>query len=249
MSITSESGHAKNVANFEQLTIDCTALGTTYNPSNSAIKLTQLTKLLTLGQNIIAAVNTALAANSQAIAARKVAFEPLSKLTTRLLNALKASGTTKQVNDNAQSLVRKIQGQRATPKLTAEEKKTAETSGKIVTEISSSQMSFDNRINNFDKFIKLLSSTDLYAPNEAELKVSALTELINDLSAKNTAVLSSETTLSNARLARDAVMYSNKTGMVDISMDVKNYVKSLYGASSPQFKQISKLRFTSPKLK
>ena len=74
MASTTETGHAKNVANFEQLTIDCTALGTSYNSSNTAIKLAALTAQLTSGKSAIAAVNTAHAANSHAIAARDVVF-------------------------------------------------------------------------------------------------------------------------------------------------------------------------------
>ena len=249
MANNSETGHAKNVANFEQLTIDCTALGTSYNPSNPAIKLTALTAQLTSAKSNIAAVNTAHAAYSNAVAAREVAFSPLSKLSTRILNALKASGTTVQVDDSAQTLVRKLQGRRATAKLTAEEKKAAEAAGNPVTEISSSQMSYDNRIDNFDKFIKLLTSVTLYAPNEADLKVAALTTTYNDLKAKNLAVVNSETALTNARIARDEIMYADTTGMVDISVDVKNYVKSIFGATSPQYKQISKLTFTSRKKK
>jgi len=249
MASTTETGHAKNVANFEQLTIDCTALGTSYNPSNPLIKLAALTTQLATAKTNIAVVNTAHATNSNAIAARDVVFSPLSKLSTRILNSLKASGTTVQVDDSAQTLVRKLQGRRATAKLTDEEKKTAEAAGKSVTEISSSQMSFDNRLDNLDKFIKLLTSVTLYAPNEADLKVAALTATYNDLKAKNFAVVNSETALTNARIARDIVMYADNTGMVDISVDVKSYVKSIYGATSPQYKQISKLKFTSRKKK
>lgn len=237
------------MANFEQLTIDCTALGTNYNPSNPLIKLAALTAQLTSAKSNIAAVNTGHAANSNTIAARDVVFSPLSKLSTRILNSLKASGTTVQVDDSAQTLVRKLQGRRATAKLTDVEKKTAEAAGKSVTEISSSQMSFDNRLDNLDKFIKLLTSVTLYAPNEADLKVTALTATYNDLKAKNLAVVNSETALTNARIARDVVMYVDNTGMVDISVDVKSYVKSIYGATSPQYKQISKLKFTSRKKK
>ena len=249
MASTTETGHAINVANFEQLTIDCTALGTNYNPSNPFIKLTSLTAQLASGKSTIAAVNTGHAANSNTIAARDVVFSPLSKLSTRILNSLKASGTTVQVDDSAQTLVRKLQGRRATARLTELEKKTAEAAGKSVTEISSSQMSFDNRLDNLDKFIKLLTSVTLYAPNEADLKVTALTATYNDLKAKNLAVVNSETALTNARIARDVVMYVDNTGMVDISVDVKSYVKSIYGATSPQYKQISKLKFTSRKKK
>jgi len=249
MASTTETGHAKNVANFEQLTIECTALGASYNPSNAAIKLAALNAQLASAKANIAAVNTAQAANSNAIAARDVVFSPLSKLSTRILNSLKASGTTVQVDESAQTLVRKLQGRRATAKLTDEEKKAAEAAGKSVTEISASQMSIDNRLDNFDKFIKLLTSVTLYAPNEADLKVAALTATYNDLKAKNLAAVNSETALSNARIARDLVLYADNTGMVDISVDVKTYVKSIFGATSPQYKKISKLKFTSRKKK
>jgi hypothetical protein len=40
MASTSETGHAKNVANFQDLIAFVKGYGTTYNPSKSALKLT-----------------------------------------------------------------------------------------------------------------------------------------------------------------------------------------------------------------
>lgn len=42
-------------------------------------------------------------------------------------------------------------------------------------------------------------------------------------------------------------MANLETGLVDIVDDVKKYVKSLFGASTPQYKQISGLKFTRPR--
>jgi hypothetical protein len=89
-----------------------------------------------------------------------------------------------------------------------DEKKAAAAEGKEIVEISSSQMSFDSRLDNFDKLIKLLSSIPAYAPNEPDLKVEALTALYNDLKAKNMAVINAETPLSTARIARNEVLTS-----------------------------------------
>jgi hypothetical protein len=36
--------------------------------------------------------------------------------------------------------------------------------------------------------------------------------------------------------------------LVDLAFEVKKYVKSLFGATSPQFKQVSGLQFKKPKL-
>lgn len=247
MASTSETGHAKNVANLDDLISFVTGYGTAYNPSKALIKLPALQTLSTNAKNAISAVNAAFPAYSNAVAAREVAFEPLNKLITRVNNALKASDTTEQVDSNVKTLVRKIQGTKATPKKTEEEKAAAKANGKETKEISSSQMSYDSRIENLDKLIKLLASVPQYAPNEADLKVAALTTLYNDLKAKNAAVIAATAPLSNARITRNDVLYKEKTGLVDIAMDTKTYIKSLFGASSPQYKQVSKLEFKAVK--
>lgn len=243
MASTSETGHAKNSANFDTLIAYVTGYGTTYNPSRAALKLTALQTLSTVVRNAISAVNSSIPAYTNAVAAREQAFAPLNKLITRVLNALKSTETSAQVDDSAKTLARKIKGSRAKPQKTDDEKKALEAQGKEIKEISASQLSFDNRIDNLDKLIKLLASIPLYAPNEADLKVAALTTYYNDLKAKNTTVIAAATPLSNARNARNEVMYKPNTGLVDIATDVKTYLLSVYGTGSPQYKQVSRLKF------
>ena len=247
MTNTSETGHAKNVTNLESLITSIIALETSYNPSRDSIKLTSLQTLLTASTESLNAVNIAQAAYSNAVAARKVAFEPFSKLITRVMNSLKASGASTQVVQSARTIVRKLQGRRASAKITEEEKKALEAEVKEVNQISASQMSFDNRIENFDRLIMLLSSIPLYNPNEAELKVETLKALHNQLKEKNTEVILPIVQLSNSRIARNKILYSENTGLVDVALDSKTYIKSIFGATSPQYKQISKLRFIRPK--
>ena len=247
MANTSETGHAKNVTNLESLITSIIALETSYTPSRDSIKLPALQALLTASTESLNAVNIAQAAYSNAVAARKVAFEPFSKLITRVMNSLKASGASTQVVQSARTIVRKLQGRRASAKITEEEKKALEAEGKEVNQISASQMSFDNRIENFDRLIMLLSSIPLYNPNEAELKVETLKALHNQLKEKNTEVILPIVQLSNSRIARNKILYSENTGLVDVALDSKTYIKSIFGATSPQYKQISKLRFIRPK--
>jgi hypothetical protein len=245
MASTTETGHAKNVANLDELISSVLGYETAYNPSKVSIKVEALQSLSGNAKNVITGVNAAFPAYSNAVAAREAAFAPLSKMVTRALNALKATDTTSQVEQNAKTMARKIQGTRAKTKKTSEEKQTVETSGNEVVEISSSQMSYDSRLDNFDKFIKLLASVSLYAPNEEDLKVTTLIALYNDLKTKNIAVVNATTPLRNARISRNDVLYKANTGLVDIAIDTKTYIKSLYGATSPQYRQVSKLEFKS----
>jgi len=247
MASINETGNAKNVANFDLLIAAAVGYGSAYNPSKISIQVMELKKLSALALSALRDTNAVLPAYSNAVAAREVAIAPLSKLATRLLNALKASDTPEQVIDNAKTLVRKIQGQRATPKLTEEQKAALAAEGKTTKEISASQMSYDSRLDNFDKLIQLLASVPTYTPNETDLQVETLQAYYDDLNEKNAAVSEAATPLSNARITRDSILYTPKTGLVDVAMDCKAYVKSVFAPGSPQYKQISKLAFTTPK--
>ncbi len=243
MASTSELGHNRNAINFDTLIISCTSLGTTYNPAKTSLKIPALQTQATATRNTLIAINTITSTCKNSVAARVTAFKALDKLLTRVNNALKASGTSKQIEESVQTIIRKLHGKRATPKKTEEEKKTALEAGIKIVEISSSQLSYDSRLDNFDKLIKLLLQVPQYAPNEADLKTTSLIDLYNDLKAKNSSVVTSNVSLSNARIARNDIMYKENTGLVDITIDIKTYIKSVFGATSPQFKQISNLKF------
>jgi len=243
MASRSEMGHAKNVANFDVLIAFILSYLDVFKPSKSSIQLTSLQKVSQNAKNAMKVVNDAFSAKSGAIAARKVVFAPFSKLITRVINSLESTDTSSVVDDQARTIVRKLQGSRATPKKTAEEKKVLEAEGKVVNEKSSAQMGFDDRVANFDKLISLLASISLYAPNEPELQVAGLIAHYNDLKTLNDAVVNTNQVYDNAMLLRHEIFYQDNTGLVDLALDTKSYIRSLFGATSPQYRQISKLRF------
>lgn len=243
MANQSETGHAKNVANFETLISVVNGFGAAYNPSKPSIKATALTALSTASKGVMNQVNVAEGQYKIAVAKRDVAFEPLSKLATRIINALRSSDVSAPVIASVESLIRKIQGKRVTPKKTEEEKAALLAEGSTVKEVSSSQMSFDNRLDSLDKLLNLLSNIPEYAPNEEELQLITLAALYISLNALNAAAGQAETALNNARMARNELLYKAGTGMVDITLSVKTYVKSLFGATSAQYKQVSALTF------
>ena len=245
MASTTESGHAKNVANLESLISFVKGYGATYNPSKDSIKLVALEAILANAKQSLIDIDTLFPAYTNAVSAREFAFAPLSKIITRVNNAIKATDTTELVDDSVKTLVRKIQGTRASAKISDEDKKLLAEDGKEVNQISASQMGYDNRVENLYKLLMLLNSIPQYNPNEEDLKISTLTALYEDLKAKNTAVVETTTPLSNSRIARNEVMYKPLAGLVDIAFDTKVYIKSVFGPSSPQYKQVSKLEFKS----
>ena len=244
MASTSETGHAKNVANFEILISFCTGHGASYNPSKAAIQLPALNTLFTGAKASLNAINTVLPQNANAVNAREIVFAPLNKLITRVFSAVDASDVPKQVVGDVKPITRKLQGTRAGAKLSIVVDDAATPGDASPKSISASQMSFDNRIENMGKLVQLLSAQPGYAPNETDLQVASLTTLLADMRTKNTDAINALTPVSNSRIARNNILYTEDTGLVDIAGDVKKYVKSVFGASSPQYKQVSGLKFT-----
>lgn len=238
----SETGHAKNVANFLQLVSFVQDYGADYKPTRDSIKLANLKTKAKAAETAVAAVNTALVNFNNAISDREAAFSQLPKLGTRITNALKATEATSQIIATMVSFNKKLQGVRVSDILTEEELMAKQAAkGKTIKQVSASQQSFDNRLDTFDKMVKLLESIPHYDPNETELKTATLTVLYNTLKTNNATVASTTTLLSNARVKRDLTMYDPETGLPATTQDVKSYVKSVYGANNPAYKQIASL--------
>jgi autotransporter adhesin len=249
-----ESGHAKNMANFDELITYVVGYGTIYKPNKSSIQLVALQTLQPKVHNAMTTVNQLNVVLIAARAARKTAFAPLSKLITRIVNAEKASDTNLQTHETVKSLVRMLRGEHSKAKSTQVIAATAPATGSASTTTTvpsattvstgnKSHVDKDTVLNTLDKLIQTLIGIPEYKPFEADITTDALRTLYNDLHAKNAAVVTAHAQLSNANIARYEICYKPNTGMVDLTSDVKSYVKSVYGAVSPQYKQISKLKF------
>lgn len=241
MKSVSEKGHAKNASNIKTVLAVVRGMGETYNPSNEKIQISSLANLCVNAEAAVKLVNKCMADSKPAITNREEAYKPLSGLTTRILNALKACGAPKQLVENAQTLVKKIRGdhKRVVTDSTVESTDTTDTKHH-----STSRMSFDSRLDNFDKLINLLATIEQYTPNEVELTTESLRTMYTDIDEKNTAATLVEIPLDSARIERNKVLYAENTGVCDIAAMVKNYVKSVFGASSPEYKTISKIHFS-----
>ena len=94
----------------------------------------------------LAAVNTNLPPWTNAVNAREIVFNPLSKLITRVVNAVEAFDISKRVIDDVKTIARKLQGKRASAKTATVVDNPATPEDESAKSISTSQMSFDSRI-------------------------------------------------------------------------------------------------------
>ncbi|QTD38011.1 hypothetical protein JL193_01515 [Polaribacter batillariae] len=238
MSKQYETGNAKNVANLQKL-IEQVTVYTAYNPPVDNLKIVNLNTLYTNSLNAITEVEEKRNANKNAIHTRQQAYLNLKSTSTRIINQLEILGLSEGVLAQAKSLNNLIQGskkkKKEVDKETGEEKKTASTSRQSYTQLA----------DNFSKILQLLATIPTYNPNLEELKLVNLTAYHTTLveSTKNVDITEAE--LNTKLIERNKILYENGTGLYAIAQNVKKYVKSIYGATSPEYSNISKIKFTS----
>ena len=239
MASTSEVGHAKNVANFQDLIAFVNGYGATYNPSKNSLKLPQLEALYIQASASLDGVVNKNTDYNNAVNERVEAFSDLRPLSTRLVNALESTDASEEKIDDAKGFNRKIQGQRASKK-----EEPVDPNQPAPKTISSSQQSYDQQIQHFEGMISVLASEPSYTPNETELQVATLQTKLQTFKDTNAQVSKAYAEVSNSRLERNKILYSVDNGLVDTAGEVKKYVKSVYGATSPEFGQIKGIAFS-----
>lgn len=235
MASTSEVGHAKNIANFHRI-ITFVQSYRNYNPSKRELQISELNNLLNEAQNRLDFVLVKNVAFNNAVNNRIIEFSDLKPLATRLVNALQVSNANQQLIKDAVTINRKLQGgSKAKPAELIDQNKPAPKT------ISTSQQSYDQQIQHFAALIAILASEPSYSPNETELTIDYSNQKQNNLIAKNNAVSEAYTIVSNARIDRNKILYNPENGIVATAIKIKKYIKSIYGAQSPEYEQISSI--------
>ena len=240
MPSTSEVGHAKNVANLQKLTEQVNVY-TLYNPPVDNIKVANLQTLYTTASTKLNEVEDKRNNNKNAITLRQSAFENLKSTATKIINHLGILGLPQGTIDQAKSLNRLIQGGQKKATTPPEE-------GKEETRtVSTSRQSYTQMADNFGILLQLLATITNYNPNEDDLKLANLTTYHASLMSSTQAVDQTEAELNVKLIERDQILYAESTGLYSIAQNVKKYVKSVYGAGSPEYTNVTSIKFTTPK--
>ena len=92
--------------------------------------------------------------------------------------------------------------------------------------------------------MQLIETIDTYNPNIEDLKLVNLKTYQEDLVKATKEVNKTEAELKTELTKRNEVLYNEENGVYEIGQNVKKYVKSVYGATSPEYSNVSKIKFT-----
>jgi len=232
MASTSETGHSVNIVNFKLIIDRVTGFGSDYDPITEKIKISNMTSQAEDAVNLENAYIVSIEAMHLPVHSREDKFDVMGDLTKRSLNLYKSTNASKRNFKSAKGLADKITGNNIKVKKLADGSLDPKS-------ISKSQKSFTKKAENFKHLIELYRSDANYDTNIADLKITNLDSILTGIDAANSEVAGLITEMDLARIARNRCLYLVVTGMIDVSLACKDYVKSLYGARADKTKTVT----------
>lgn len=233
MASTTETGHSVNISNFKLLIDKCAAFGALYNPSNADITILAMTNQWKMADGAHQTLTMAIQTAKTPVYERQNLFEPVEKLVTRTLNYFTSTKASMQAKGNAKGIADRFRGYGIK-------------SGKLSegAHVSTSHQSYVQKEATFRQLVDLYQGEPLYIPNEVDLQVAALVDLLNAMKGANDAIGVIIAPVEAARIARDRALYEEETGIVSVAQACKNYVKGVFGATARETKIVTAIKFT-----
>lgn len=236
-----ESGHHINVANLNLLMEKIKSIGDQYKPVKKELMLYNLEKLYEEGNSYVHKVADQYGIWKLKVDDREELFKTVKPIVTRIIGNLYGMDVKSSMIKDARQLQAKINSTRLTkPK---EKDILTDLQKEDEKKHSVSQQSFNSVLNNFSTFLSLLENTTGYQTNETELTLENLRDFKKRLQIENQGMDTASTGLNNTRIIRDQFLYTPETGMVDIALSAKHYIRGIFGSSHPKYLEIRKINF------
>ncbi len=241
----SNQGHCKNVVNFENLIETCISFGSSYNPTRESLKISALKDLLEKANENIRQLKQDEDDFLAVTNSRKSVFAPLKILSTRIVNALDASGASRDTVVKARVINRNLQGQQ-------QQKNTIPAGFQAGIEEnighSHSLHGYKEKAADLENLLKTVEKEPAYQPNEPALSIENIKKYFSQIQEANNSVAAVSERLHLTREARNELLYEPEAGLVTVAFGVKKYIRSVFTASSSEFKNANALKFRNRKV-
>lgn len=235
MASTSETGHVVNLANFKKIIERCEEFGDTYAPANAEITLANMTAKWTAADILHSAYITALEATKIPVNDREILFEEIRKIAVRTVNIYASTKASKAAIKDARGFLIKFSGTNVRiPKM--------EDGTPDPKYVSNSQTSYVKKVEHLEMLIGLYKNDTNYTPNEALLQIANLEELLAKAKTANSGLQDVIAQAIKSRIDRDHALYDIGTGLYDLSVACKRYVRGLFGPQSPEAKSVVSIK-------
>jgi hypothetical protein len=233
-----KKGHVKNVEAFEKLIGICNSFGAAYKPAKASIKLPVINTLLANARQSLDQLKSAQVAFVNTGNTRAASVESVRKLATRIINALEATDAGSKTIDDGRLIVRRIAGRPVMQR----ESVPGENVREATAFKSRSHRDATSTIDSFALLVQTVTAETNYKPLEPELQAATLGTTLTTVREQQRLAVQAATALTTARIIRDKVLYNDATSLINSSAAIKKYVKSVFGPTSDQYKQVSAVK-------
>lgn len=257
MSSTSETGHAKNLANLKRADTFIIQAGSIYLPSNNSISQGSINAVYNNCKTAFDNFLSAEAEYKKQTNIREIEFKKLDALIAQIMSHILSLDLDKQTVKDVQATVKKYNGSKgkqtladagkaplaiADPNNQDSEKPQEEESD---ASISQSQQSFDNKFATAEKIKYTLLSIPTYNPNEPELQTGNIQTFLTNLDAINNTANAATTAMLKARSIRNELFYIGPNSLYYTAIKWRRYMRQILLKSNPEFyKKTAALKFT-----
>ncbi|MFH0896097.1 MAG: hypothetical protein V2A54_16815 [Bacteroidota bacterium] len=248
-----ECGHDRNIALLDELLERVIGFGPSYNPGNNDLKVAGLQTMKTTLHTAALNVDNTRALMTDAVNDRQFIYEEIRKRATRIVGEAIACGADEKMKGDLRSILHKLRGARIkkieetpvtpTDENTSETTKAPESDPAPKVRRSVSQQSYDLQVEHLRRLKALIEQIAGYVPNEIDLTIAAIGTLCTNAENATKVAHQTRSNYDNARFMRDKLLYRKVTGALYIAERVRNYVKAVYGGSSPQYVSVMRLHF------
>lgn len=230
----SEKGINPTLSSLQTLIIRLTTMGAAYVVNNALITLAALNAFYVMVQATVHDVVRLRTLNTKVLKGRYVLYMELLPFSTRVNNELKASGVSKETLERANSIIKKLRGQRVIAL------NPNETNGN---RISACQTSYVNKLAHFGDLMALVLIEPLYDPVQDDLKHEALQARYDAMELANTDAKTTQSELDAAIATRNVLFNAEGSGLVDRALTTKNAVLAIFGSKSGEYKGVKGIPF------
>jgi hypothetical protein len=221
--------------------LDIFAADPKWDPSNPLLTISKLDTQLDEGYTIAADVPAKLAPQKILINQRQATYDKIKPFVRSSRRYLNSCGATEAEIADAASYIDNLLGTNGAPK----PKDNPDTpANEALNSHSVSHLSYDSRYGNLVAYRAFLGNVSAYQPNEDPITLASADALIAECAAANDAVSAGFVPLSNAWNLRDDKLYTGENSIYEVFRAAKEYYKSLYAPSSPQYRTITAREMT-----
>lgn len=235
MASISETGHWVNISNFGVLIERLEEFGVAYDPENEDISIANLRSKLSVAEALHREYIVAHEKTKIPINERELLFGRICKIAVRALNVYVASNATKASIADVRGFVNKLTGRYVRVKR-------LEDGSRDPKHVSNSRQGYVQKAEHFHMLVELLRNDVHYAPKEVHLQIGGLEGLLGEANDANDCIGGLEAKVAKKRLERDHALYDLGTGLCDLALACKSYVRGVYGPGSPEARSVVGIR-------